>query len=126
MAVTHSTALRNVLADAVDNYINTTGGGTAQVQILDGSTQLVSFDLANPAFGAASSGTITLNSTPIAGTASAAGTADIGQITDRGGTDVIFCSVTGSGGGGDIEASNTSIANGQSCSLTSLTYSAPP
>lgn len=126
MAVTHSTALRNVLADAVDNYINTTGGGTAQVQILDGTTQLVAFNLSNPAFGAASGGTITLAGTPIAGTAGAAGDADLGQITDRGGTDCVFFTVTGSGGGGDVEASNTNIANGQSCSLTSLTYSAPP
>src|SRR5262245_41213015 len=98
MAVTHSTALRNVLADAVDNYINTTGGGTAQVLILDSSTTLVAFNLGNPAFGSASSGTITLSGTPIGpANAVADGTADIGQITNRAGTASVFCSVTGTG-----------------------------
>jgi hypothetical protein len=125
MSVTHITALRNVLADAVDNYINTTGGGTAQVLIRESTTNLVAFDLANPAFGAASGGTVTLNSVPIAATASADGVADNARITDRAGAKAVDCSVTGSGGGGDIEASNTSISNGQDCELVSLTYSAP-
>jgi hypothetical protein len=125
MAVTHVTALRSVLADAVDNYINTTGGGTATIVLRQSTTDIVSFDLANPAFGAAASGVITLASTPISATAGAAGTVDNAEINDRGGAQAVACSVTGSGGGGDIEVSNTNIANGQDCELTSLTYTAP-
>lgn len=125
MTVTHATALRTVLADAVDNYINTTGGGTASIVLRDSTTDIVSFALANPAFGAASSGVITLASTPIAATAGASGDVDNGEINDRAGAMAVACSVSGSGGGGDIEVSNTNIANGQDCSLDSLTYTAP-
>jgi hypothetical protein len=127
MAVTHATALRTVLADAVDNYINTTGATDASgdLVIRASTTILVTFVLANPAFGAASSGVITLASTPIAATASAAGTADNFQIRDRANASAVAGSVTATGGGGDITVSNTSIANGQNCSLDSLTYAAP-
>lgn len=125
MAVTHATALRSVLADAVDNYINTTGSSTAVLRIKDSSTLLVEFDLSNPAFGSASSGVITLADTPIAATAEGDGDADNAAITNRTPTETIFCSVSATGMGGDIEVSNVSIADGQDCSLDSLTYTAP-
>jgi hypothetical protein len=125
MSVTHVTAVRSALADKVDDLINT-GGGTAKVRLRATTTTIVDFNLANPAFGNAASGVITLASVPIAATAGASGSVDNAQILDRGGSVVLSCSVTGSGGGGDIEVSNVSIANGQDCSLTSLTYTAAP
>lgn len=127
MAVTHATALRSVLADAVDNYLNTTGStdASADLQIRASSTVLVEFTLQNPAFGSASSGVITLAGTPLSATASATGTADNFLIRDRANATALSGSVTATGGGGDITVSNTSIANGQSCSLDSLTYTAP-
>jgi len=127
MAVTHVTALRNVLADAVDNYINTTGSTDAggDLVIRASTTILVTFPFGNPAFGAASGGVITLNGTPIAATASAAGTADNALLRDRDNAQALACSVTGVGGGGDIEVSNTNIASGQDCPLDNLTYTAP-
>ncbi len=124
MAITHLTALRTLIADLIDTEMNT-GAGTAKVRIRDGSTTLVDFDLANPAFGAAVAGVITLNSTPIAAVAVADGDADNFQMLDRNGDINISGSVTASGLGGDIEATNISIANGQDCSLDSLTYTAP-
>lgn len=124
MAITHVTALRSALADAVDAAINT-GSGTAVLRLRDGTTTIVDFDLSNPAFGAASSGVITLADTPIAGTAEAAGDVDNFQILDRDGTLLLSGSVTATSGGGDIEVDNVSIANSQSCSLTALTYTAP-
>lgn len=128
MAVTHVTALRNTIADAVDNYLNTTGAtdASADLQIQDSSNVvLVEFTLQNPAFGAAGSASMSLAGVPIAATAGATGTASKGRIRDRANADAILFSVTASGGGGDVIASNTSIANAQSCSLTSLTYTAP-
>jgi hypothetical protein len=127
MAVVHATALRTVLADAVDNYLNTTGAtdASADLVIRASTTILVTFVLANPAFGAAASGVITAASTPIAATAGASGTADNFLIRDRANATAISGSVTATGGGGDITVSNTSIANGQNCSLDSLTYTAP-
>jgi hypothetical protein len=128
MAVTHATALRTTLADAVDNYLNTTGAtdASADLQIQTAADAvLVEFTLQNPAFGAAAAGVITLAGTPIAATAGATGTAAKGRIRDRANADAILFSVTGVGGGGDVEVSNTSITSGQDCELTSLTYTAP-
>jgi len=123
MSITHVTAVRSALADLIDSLINT-GGGTAVLRLRDSTTTIVDFSLANPAFGAASSGVITLAGVPIAAVAAAAGDVDNFQILDRGGALVLSGSVTGAGGGGDIEVSNISIASGQDCSLESLTYTA--
>jgi len=124
MTLTHVTALRSTLADAVDAAINT-GAGTATLKIRASTTDLIVFNLQNPAFGAASSGVITLAGVPISTTAAATGTADNFQILDRDGTLLVSGSVTATGGGGDIEATNTSIATSQDADLTSLTYTAP-
>lgn len=128
MAVTHVTALRNTVADAVDNYLNTTGStdASADMQIQNSSdTVLIEFTLQNPAFGASSSGTITAAGVPISASAAATGTASKGRLRDRANADAVLFSVTASGGGGDVIVTNTSVSSGQSCSLTALTYSAP-
>lgn len=125
MTIAHLAALRTILADAVDTHVNT-GAGTAKVRFRASSTTIVDFNLSNPAFGNAVVGVITLNSVPIATTAVASGVVDNFQIVNRNGDITLSGSVTGAGGGGDIEASNTNIANGQDCSLDSLTYAAAP
>lgn len=126
MAVTHPTAVRNILADAFDAYVNT-GAGTAQLIVKDGATTVVAFDLPNPAFGAASGGVLTMNGTPNTENAIADGPSiDSFQIVNRDGTLAASGSITGPGGGGDIEASNTNVADLQECELTSLTYAAAP
>ena len=124
MAITHNTAVRNALADLIDTLVNT-GASTAVLKLRDGTTDIVSFNLSATAFGAASSGTITLAGTPIAGTAGASGDVDGFQILDKDGTLILSGTVTATGGGGDIEITNISVANGQGCSLTSFSYSAP-
>lgn len=114
-----ATAMRNTLADAFDNHINTTGAGTAVLRLIDstGPTTLVTFNLQNPAFGAAASGVITLAGVTIAATAAAgaASTAETYEITDRGGTIVWTGAVTGS----------DTITSGQTVNLTSLTITFP-
>lgn len=123
MAVTHPTASRDHLADAHDDYVNT-GAGTAVLRLRDSTTTLGDFNLANPAFGASSSGTITLASTPISATASGTGTADNYQVINRNGDIAHAGSVTITGGGGDVTADNPSIVSGQGLSLDSFTYTA--
>ena len=128
MAVAHVTALRNTVADAVDNYLNTTGAGNASARLRIQTSvpaTLVEFVLGNPAFGNAAGGVITGSGLPIAANATAAGTASQGVIVDRVPVDAITFSVTATGGGGDVTVSNTNIANAQACSLDTLTYSAP-
>lgn len=115
-ATTIATDARNAQADAFDTLINT-GGGTAVLRLRNSTTTLVSFNLSNPAFGAASSGAITLSGVTISATASA-GTAtavDNYQILDRGGTVQWTGSVTGS----------DTITSGQTVNLTSLVITWP-
>ncbi len=125
MSATHGSTTRSALANKVDDLVNT-GSGTAKVRARDGSSTIVDFDLSDPAFGDASGPTITLNDTPIDGAAGADGDLDNFQILDKNGTMVVAGSITGSGGGGDIEVSNTNIATGQASTLDSLTYTASP
>jgi hypothetical protein len=127
MALTHVTAVRNMLADAVDNYINTTGatdaGGDIIIQTAADAT-LVTIPFNNPAFGAAASGVITLAGVPLEANAAASGTAAKFRIRDRANAEVLQGTVTAVAGGGDIEADNTSIVSGQAVRITSLTYAA--
>lgn len=126
MSVTHSTAVRSVLADALDNYLNTTGSAEAGAQLIlrDSTTDVVVFQLGNPAFGAAASGVITGSGLPIEAQADADGDVDNFRIVDRDGVAVVSGSVTSIGMGGDVEVSNTNIADNQDCSLDQLTYTA--
>lgn len=126
MAITHSTAARNSLADHIDSLVNT-GGTDAQgdLVVFDGATELVRFNLQDPAFSAASSGQITVNGTTLSATASAGGTADSFEVQDKDNNRVFSGSVTATGGGGDAEIDNTSISNGQTVNLTSGSYTAP-
>jgi hypothetical protein len=109
---TLATASRNAMANALNTLVNT-GAGTAALRLLNNSTVLVSFSLPNPAFGAAATGTITLNGTPLSATASA-GTATIPnayEIVDRGGAVVASGPVT----------TGDAITSGQTVSLNSYT-----
>ena len=125
MTVSHSTNMRNSLADNVDATINS-GSTDAQGDfvVMDGTTDLAEFNLQDPAFGAASSGVITLQGTTLTTTAGTAGTADTFEIRDKNNAMQVTGSVTATGGGGDVEIDNTSINSGQQVDLTSLTYEA--
>ncbi len=115
-ATTIATAARNAQADAFDTLINT-GAGTAVLRLRNSTTTLVSFNLSNPAFGAASTGAITLSGVTISATASA-GTAtavDNYQILDRDAAVQWTGSVTGS----------DTITSGQTVNLTSLVITWP-
>ena len=115
-ATTITTAARNAQADSFTTLIGT-GGGTATLKLRNSTTTLVTFNLNNTPFGAASSGAITLAGVTISATASA-GTAtavDNYQILDRGGTVQWTGAVTGS----------DTITSGQTCNLTSLVITWP-
>lgn len=127
MALTHSAAARNGLADYIDSLVP---GGNIVFQT-SGNSDLVEFTLANPAFDAAGSaggnsdGVMTLEDTPITAAASGTGTAAKFRLRNSSDTDVVIGTITATGMGGDIEIDNTSIASGQDVELTSLTYAAP-
>jgi hypothetical protein len=124
MSLTHASTTRNALADKIDDLINT-GAGTAKMRCRDGSTTIVDVPLDNPAFGAASGGTITLAGVPLSADAVATGDLDNFQILDRNGSVVYSGTITATGGGGDSTVNNISVNTGQEVAITSLTYTAP-
>jgi hypothetical protein len=135
MATRIATTARNSAADAVVDLVDA-GAGAGKLRIYTGSqpagpdsaatgTLLVDIALADPAFGAASSGAAALASTPRSASASAAGTAGWFRILDSNNVAYIDGSVTATGGGGDLTLDNVSIASGQTVNITGLTYTHP-
>lgn len=128
MALSHSTVTRNAMADAVDDQVNSgTTDASADFVVVDssGPTDLLSITLDNPAFGAAASGVITMAGLTKNANAIAGGTADIFDIRNRDNADTITGTITGTGGGGDVEIDDQSIANGRQVNLTSFSWTAP-
>ena len=128
MAVTHSTLARDTATDAVTALIGTSGNlkfrlsGTVSAP----GTAVATLPLSATAFGASSSGTATANAitsdTNAAGNASLVATA---TLETSAGTVVIHCAVTAASG--DINLSNgLTVANGDTVSCSTLTYTALP
>jgi len=124
MAVTHPTAIRTALADfVVDQLDLNTPPGKVIMQTSGGAT-VATLTFANPAFGAAANGTATANSI-VADSNAVGGTIAKAELRQGGATPIVLCSVTATGGGGDIQLNSVVISAGQQVSLTSLTYAAP-
>jgi hypothetical protein len=123
MSVTHPTAVRTAVADfIVDQLDEGTPPGTLVFQT-SGDVEVATLTFATTAFGAAASGTataaaITSDSSATGGTIAKA------RLKNAAGTDKIICSVTATGGGGDITLNSVVISAGQAVAITSLTYSA--
>jgi hypothetical protein len=130
MAVTHTTAVRNGLANYVVDLID---AGSAAGKLVIRATGTVSspgsevatLTFSDPAFGNAGASvagradadTITEDSSATGGTAATA------TLEDSDGTVCAHCSV--GVGTGDIQLSSTTIGAGDTVSISSLTYAAP-
>lgn len=124
MAVTHPVAVRTALADfVVDQLDEGTPPGTLEFQT-SGDVEVATLTLSTTAFGAASSGTATAAAIT-SDTSATGGTIAKARLKNAAGTDKIICSVTATGGGGDIELNSVVVSAGQTVSVSSLTYSAP-
>lgn len=125
MAVTHPSAVRTALADLVVDLIDAgPAAGTLELQT-SGDAEVATLTFSDPAFGAASAGVATASA--ITADASATGgTVAKARAKSSTGTEVFACSVTATGGGGDITLNSVVISAGQQVSITSLTYTAPP
>lgn len=125
MAVTHPTDVRNGIADLVVDLIDAGGAGTIVFQ--DGSSSdsdVATLTFSATAFGAAANGVATADTIT---DDTDCNTGDVSKFTVFSGAgDSCFTgSVTTSGAGGDIILSSTSIGNGDTISISSLTYEAP-
>lgn len=124
MAVTHPTATRTGLADFVVDQLDVNTPPGKIIMQTAGSVTVATLTFANPAFGAAAAGVATANAI-VADTNAVGGTIAKAELRQGGGTPIILCSVTATGGGGDIQLNSVVISAGQQVSLTSLTYAAP-
>lgn len=131
MSLQYSTGVRNARLDQVESTVGTapllqifTGAAPANCAAADSGTKLVEIALPSDWMAAASGGTKAKSGTWSAA-AVATGTAGYFRIKDSAGT---TChaqgTVTATGGGGDMTVDNTSIANGQTVTVSSFTLTA--
>lgn len=130
MAFQFSVAARNAAIDAIETAIGTaptleirSGSVPANAAAADSGTLLASMTLPSDWLAAASSGSKTLLGTWQDASADATGTAGHFRIKVSS-TCHIQGTVTATGGGGDMQLDNTSIASGQQVTITAFTLSA--
>lgn len=124
MAVTHATAARNAAANAVVDLIDAgAAAGTLEFQT-SGNVEVATLTFADPAFGNAANGVATANAIS-SDTNATGGTIAKAVAKDSDGNTIFTCSVTATGGGGDITLSSVAVSAGQTVSVSSLTYTAP-
>lgn len=117
------TATRNALANAFDDTVNT-GSGTAMLKLeTSGDVEVATFNLQNPAFGAAATGVITLQGVPIQDTSATGGTVAQGSLYDRNGAKVSESAAATSGQ--EITMSSLVVGVGETVTLTALTVTQP-
>lgn len=124
MAVTHPTAVRNGIADFVVDQLDEGVPPGKIIMQTSGAVTVATLTFANTAFGAAAAGTATAAAI-VSDTNAVGGTIAKAELRNAAGTAKVLCSVTATGGGGDIELSSVIISAGQTVSMSSLTYSAP-
>lgn len=129
MALQLSTTVRNARLDAIETAIGTsavlkirTGAAPANCATADSGTVLATLNLPSDWAAAASGGSKSLLGTWQDASADATGTAAHFRLYASDGT---TChaqgTVTATGGGGDMTLDNTSIASGQTVTVTSFT-----
>jgi len=132
MALQYSVAVRNAQLDALESTTGTaallriySGAAPANCAAAASGTLLAEMTLPSDWMAAASGGSKALSGTWQDASANATGTAGHFRLLDSGGT---TChaqgTVTATGGGGDLTLDNTSIASGQSVTITSFTITA--
>lgn len=121
--LTLSTNARNAACSAVNTAIGTSG----HIQIATDSTFttiLATLTLSATAFGPPAAGAMTLNGTPQVN-ATGAGVAGAFRFRTSGNVEIYRGTVTATGGGGDLEFSNTTFGVGSTITINSYTYTHP-
>jgi hypothetical protein len=130
MPIQLSAAVRNARLDAIETAIGAsailkirTGTVPADCAAADSGTVLATLNLPADYMAAAAAGAKAKSGTWQDATADAAGTAAHYRLYASDGTTChLQGTVTGTGGGGDIELDNVSIAVGQSVTITSYSW----
>jgi hypothetical protein len=121
MSVTHPSAVRTIIADAVTATI----GASGKIAMLTGASAVVATLLFSAtAFPGSSVGVATANAIT-SDTNAVGGTIAKAEFRTSGDVAKVLCSVTATGGGGDIQISSVIVSAAQTVSLSALTYTAP-
>ena len=126
-----TTALRSTIAQAIVDAMATGTTSTPMIEIYDGTMPgsmggsitdnlLAELAMTNAAATQAG-GVVTLDKITNDSSANASGTAGWARILDRDGAEVIYLTVSESGGGGDLELNTVSITSGSPVAITSGT-----
>jgi hypothetical protein len=129
MAIQLSVAVRNGRLDAIETVVGVsaimkirTGAAPADCATADSGTVLATLNLPADWLAAAASGAKAKSGTWQDASADATGTAAHFRIYASDGTTChLQGTVTATGGGGDLQLDNTSIASGQSVTITAFT-----
>lgn len=127
MATTLTTAARNAACNAIVDLLDAgAGAATIKMCLADGTTEVATLTMNDPAFGNAATGVATMDNSPTVEDTSATGNA--GAITiaifqDSDNTEVFRCAVGTSGS--DINMTNNVVAATEGVQLTSFTFTVP-
>ena len=126
MAITHTTTVRNALANLIDDQVNsgTTDANGDLVIMTSGDVEVATLALSNPAFGAASSGTITAASITD-DTSATGGTAALFKFQNRDNTEVFRGSV-GTSGATNLPMQVGTLAAGKGALLVDVNPNSNP
>jgi hypothetical protein len=124
MSTTHTTTVRNLIADTVTAEVDSGGGAGNLVIMTAGDAEVATLVMSATAFGASVGGTasaaaITDDSSATGGTAALYKQEDFANVEKWRG------SVTATGGGGDIEFPTVIIPALVTVQMTSFSYTAP-
>ena len=119
MALTLTNAIRNVMADAATGFLNSgVADASGDLVIMTGAdVEVATLVLSNPAFAGAVAGVANANAIS-SDTNATGGLAALFKMQNRDNAEGFRGTVTGTGGGGDIEATNTTITAGDTVQVT--------
>lgn len=126
MSFTHASGTRDNIATQVQTDIEVGASASQLVLRTTGAVAVATLPMSDPTVGSVSGGVLTFT-TPIQDTNAAGGTTDRYTIENGNASAVLTGdagSVTGTGGGGDIELSSTTIGATDTVTINTLTYTA--
>lgn len=124
MTLIVTNALRDVIADALDDDINTSGPGTLEFETA-ADAEVATIPLQNPAFGAAVAGVLTMAGQPLTDASATGSGSAIAQFSIYDGVPLKILEGTVQTSGGDINMTSLTVAATESVELTTFTITVP-
>ncbi len=124
MTLILTTGLRDAIANQLDTSINVSGPGTLEFETA-ADAEVATIPLENPAFGASSSGVITMAGQPLTDASATGSGSAVAQFSIYDGAAQKQLEGTVMTAGGDINLTSLIIAATESVELTTFTITVP-